>query len=137
MKQYLGVTVILVKDDQVLLGERINSYAEGMFGVPGGRVDEEESVEDCMKRELKEEVGVVPVEFRLVGVVKDWQETDFFVHFVFVCTKWQGEIQFCEPDKSEEWQWSSLENLPDDILPGHKASLRFLTEKEQTWLIEI
>lgn len=137
MIRNLGVMVIMVKDNQVLLGKRINSYAEGMFGVSGGRVDDQESVEVCMRRELKEEVGVEPVEFRLTGVVKEWQKTEFFVHFVFVCTEWQGEIGVCEPEKCEGWQWFKLDDLPEKIVSGHKAGLRLLTEKDSAWLIEI
>lgn len=131
MKSNLGVTVILVKNNQVLLGKRINAYGEGSYGLPGGRVSDKETIEDCLKRELKEEVGVSPVEFRLLGVVKEWQKTNFFIHFVYLCTKWRGIIRTCEPDKCEEWYWFDLINLPEPILNGHQLGLRLLGEDRE------
>ncbi len=56
--QPIGVCVITVnKDKKILLGKRRNSYKQGMFGLPGGRLNLNESLADCVKRELEEETG--------------------------------------------------------------------------------
>ena len=131
----LGVPVILLKNDKVLLAKRRNVYGKGLYGLPGGHVDEQESLEHCMARELLEEVGVVPVQFQLLGLVKEWQKTHFFLQFVFVCTKWNGRITNAEPEKSDDWEWFSLNSLPSDVLSGHKAGLELLISKTTAFKI--
>ena len=125
-KSMLGVISILVKDDQVLLGQRRNAYGSGLWGLPGGKLDTDESLENCFKRELAEEVGIKPVEHRLIGVVKEWQATIFFIHFVYACLVWEGQIRNLELDKSGEWQWFKTDSLPENMLPGHKAGVEIL-----------
>jgi colanic acid biosynthesis protein WcaH len=53
--------VITDADDNILLGQRLNSPAEGMWCVPGGRVYKNENLMSAVKRKLKEEVGLEEV----------------------------------------------------------------------------
>lgn len=119
----LGVAIVMLNTNQVLLAKRKNAYGKGFYGLPGGRVAPQESLEHCMTRELLEEVGVVPVQFQFLGLVKEWQKERFFLHFVFLCTKWSGQIANVEPEKSEDWEWFSLEDLPPNILRGHTSGI--------------
>ena len=138
MESNLGVPVILLKNNQVLLARRKNVYGEGLYGLPGGHVDEQESLEHCVIRELREEVGVVPTEYCSLGLVKEWQKEHFFLHFVFLCTKWHGQITNSEPEKSEEWTWFPLGKLPTNLLAGHESGLSMLTLNNDVFrLIEI
>ncbi|MBP9781647.1 NUDIX domain-containing protein [Candidatus Woesebacteria bacterium] len=127
MTSNLGVPIILISNNRVLLGRRKNSYGEGLYGLPGGRVALNESLEHCMARELSEEVGVTPIDYRLLGIVKEWQKSYFFLHFVYLCTKWSGQIATVEPEKSEDWNWFSLDNLPLNILQGHKSGIAMVS----------
>lgn len=138
MKQKLGVPVIVLRDNKVLLAKRIKKYGAGQYGLPGGHLDARETIEACAIRELSEEVGIVATAINTIGVVKEWQATQFFIHFIVVCTKWEGEIVNLEPEKSENWQWYSLDNLPENILPGHLAGLNILlSELKQFQVVEI
>ena len=138
MTSNLGVPIIFISNNRVLLGRRKNSYGEGLYGLPGGRVAPQETLVQCLMREVGEEVGITPIKFKSIGLVKEWQVTNFFLHFIFVCTKWKGEIANLEPEKSENWQWYSLDSLPKDILPGHKAGLTMLSFTDSVFrLIEI
>ncbi len=127
MTSNLGVPIILISNNRVLLGRRKNAYGEGLYGLPGGRVAPKESLEHCMARELSEEVGVTPIDYRLLGIVKEWQKSYFFLHFVYLCTKWSGQIATVEPEKSEDWNWFSLDNLPLNILQGHKSGIAMVS----------
>ncbi|HNQ17013.1 MAG TPA: NUDIX hydrolase [Candidatus Woesebacteria bacterium] len=134
----IGVPIFFTRNNQLLLGQRKNSFGSGLFGLPGGRVAPQETLEQCLIREAKEEVGISPIKFKSIGLVKEWQATHFFLHFIFVCTKWKGEIANLEPEKSENWQWYSLDSLPEDILSGHKAGIdMFLTNARQFQVVEI
>lgn len=44
-------------------------YQENLLELPAGKIDEEESPEDAILRELKEEVGVVPKSIQKIGIM--------------------------------------------------------------------
>jgi 8-oxo-dGTP diphosphatase len=124
-QQPIGVPIIVLDKDkkQVLLGRRLNAYRSGLYGMPGGRLDLEESLVDCVKRELLEETGMKAKSVEYVGVVRELQGDYNFIHIVYLCTDYSGKPQLVEPNKSEEWKWFKLDNLPKKILPGHKAAI--------------
>jgi 8-oxo-dGTP diphosphatase len=137
--QHIGTGIIILNEAKthVLLGKRKNSYNAGMYGMPGGRVEVGEKVLDTAKREVLEETGLVAKNLKYVGVVKEFQKTYDFVHFTFVCLESEGEPQVMEPDKCEAWEWVDLKNLPENILPGHKAGLYLFTHPTEQSLADI
>ena len=54
---YIGVKGIILQDNNVLLLKRIKQGTY-FWDAPGGRIDEGENIEDALKRELSEEIGV-------------------------------------------------------------------------------
>lgn len=111
------------------MGKRKGGYKPGTVGVPGGRIELNEGIEETVSRELQEETGIIPKEFKYVGVVRNDQRESVFVHFVFACTTFEGEPRNMEPDKCEGWDWHSFDDLPSNILPGHKAAIEIYIKK--------
>ena len=54
----VGVSIIIKKDNKVLIGKRKNIRASGTWAFPGGHLEFRESFEDCIKREVIEEAGI-------------------------------------------------------------------------------
>jgi 8-oxo-dGTP diphosphatase len=129
--EHIGCVVFVQNaHSQVLLAKRKNAYKAGYYGAPGGRVDGNESLAACAARELLEEVGLTSKTLIYVGVIREWQETHTFVHFIFVCTEWDGNPTTKEPDKAEKWAWHDINALPEPIVAGHVAGLQLLQSKE-------
>lgn len=132
-EQNIGVAIFVLDStqDKILLGKRKNSFRAGTWGVPAGRVGITESIEDAMKRELCEETGIKPIKFEYLGVVREYQKelSGSFIHYVFNCTKYSGEVTNVEPKKCEGWVWHDLKKLPKNILRGHKLALDLFTQK--------
>ncbi len=126
----IGVAIILLKNSKLLMGRRKNGYKPGTMGVPGGRIEKGETVENAVVRELMEETGIVPKKFKFIGVVRNDQRESVFVHFVFVCTDYEGEPNNIEPEMCEGWDWYDFDELPDNILPGHKAAIEMYLSGE-------
>ncbi|MEM5787237.1 MAG: NUDIX hydrolase [Syntrophobacteraceae bacterium] len=61
-----GVGAIIFRDDQVLLIKRGRAPSIGKWSIPGGLVELGESLEDAVRREIREEVGL---EVRVVDLV--------------------------------------------------------------------
>jgi 8-oxo-dGTP diphosphatase len=121
--QPIGTCTMILNQDQtkILLGKRINCYMAGWWGLPGGRVELGEKLAVSAQREVEEETGIKVVMMQWIGVVKEFQQQKDFIHFGFKCLEYQGEIKTMEKDKCEGWQWYEINNLPSQIIPGHKA----------------
>jgi len=52
---YIIVSAILEKDGKFLLVKETKKIAEGLWNIPGGRLDPQENPIDAVKREIKEE----------------------------------------------------------------------------------
>src|SRR3989344_8876891 len=101
-REHLGVPVIVLSPEgnNVLLGERINSYKSDWLGLPGGRLELRENLIDCVKRELLEEVGIIPSTIEYLGVVRELQNNSYnFIHFGLVVKSFTGQIQNIESHK--------------------------------------
>ena len=54
----VGVAVIIMRQNTILLGERIGSHGANTWATPGGHLEFGESVEQCAIREVFEETGL-------------------------------------------------------------------------------
>lgn len=67
----LNVGIILVnKDNQLFLGRRIG--LEDAWQFPQGGIRANESPQQALFRELKEEIGLDPCDIRILGKTQDW-----------------------------------------------------------------
>lgn len=120
-----GVHVLLERDGKVLLMRRAGTgFFDGLYSLPGGHVEEGESLRATAIREMAEEVGVVLAEADLavVGVVHRRSDTNR-IDFFLAARCWQGEPRIAEPDKCDALQWFSRGALPDAIVPYIRDAL--------------
>jgi ADP-ribose pyrophosphatase YjhB (NUDIX family) len=69
----LAASVAVFRDDRVLLAARGKPPGEGLYSLPGGRVEPGETLGEAALRELREEVGV---EAKLIGFVQPVEVID-------------------------------------------------------------
>jgi mutator protein MutT len=101
--------------DSKLLGVSRKDNHE-LFGLPGGKVDEGETLYDAMVREVKEETNIdvlsaIPIYFR---------EDGDFLAVVFLVTKWEGEVSSVEAGKVD---WITFEELKQGSFPEYNTKL--------------
>ena len=132
--QPIGAFVIVTKGKTVLLGKRKNAYKANSYGCPGGRLELEESLIDCAKRELLEETNVKAIKLKYLGVIRELQGDYNFIHFVLQCTVYKGEISLAEPEKCETWNFYDVNKLPPNILSAHKAGIELLKNSCPTYV---
>ncbi len=99
---------ILLEGDRILLGRRRAGRAYGgLWDVIGGRCAPGESDEQTLVRELMEEVGVVPLRYRSLGVFDDPPDRPAYRLHLFVIDQWEGTPSNCS-DEHTEVTWHDL-----------------------------
>lgn len=135
---------IVHQEDRVLLGMKKRGFGEGRWNGFGGKVEEGESVEEAMLREIEEEAGLKLTAFEKRGVLEfHYPEEDSKIHEVhlFCATEFEGE-----PIETEEMRpaWFATHEVPFDVmwpddqywfplfLQGKKFNARFLFQDFNT-----
>lgn len=49
---------IIIYQDKILIAKRKHQFQNDLWEFPGGKVEKDETVQDCLKRETKEELGM-------------------------------------------------------------------------------
>jgi 8-oxo-dGTP diphosphatase len=111
---YLTADTILIVNNEVLLVQRKHEPFQGMWGLPGGFVDEGEKVLDAAKRELQEETGVENVSLTQFGAYGDpgrdpRGRTVSFVYWALLEKKPEAKAA----DDAANCGWFHLNQLPE------------------------
>ncbi len=114
----VGVFILNGKNEVLMLLRSKNSKNEaGKWMIPGGGVDFNEKLEECVKRETKEEIGVdVEVE-KLIAAINHIlpDESQHWIAPTFKCRIVSGEPKIMEPHKHDEMKWFPLGKLPENL----------------------
>lgn len=83
-----------------------------------------ESFEDCARRECREEAGIEidNVRFLYLHNLKKYLPKHY-VHIELIADWKSGEPQNMEPDKSDGWQWYTIDDLPRPIFYTESLAL--------------
>lgn len=116
----LAVDGIILRGDKILLVKRIIYPFQGYWVLPGGHVDYGERVEEAMKREMKEELGISVKIKKLFGVYSDPKRDPRYhtTSIIYFLEKGKGKI--CLNDEASEFKYFSLKNLPRKIGFDHR-----------------
>lgn len=117
----IGVNVFVIRDNQLLLGQRKNTAGDGDWGLPGGHFEWMESLIEGAKRELFEETGLT-ADLTFLNLINDPlpDKDTHYVHINFLASHVIGEPKLMEPNKCYEWKFFPLDALPENIFLGHK-----------------
>lgn len=113
----VSIDAVVIKDDKVLLIRRGVEPFKGYWALPGGYVEWDESVEEAVKREVREEVGLIVTSLKLVGVYSEPSRHPKQVINVAYLVEVTGEVS--AGDDAVEYQWCELNSLPEELAFDH------------------
>ena len=112
----VAVGVLIRADGQFLLTSRpAGKVYEGYWEFPGGKIEAGETVEQALRRELQEEIGITIAAARPWRIeMVDYPHALVRLHFCQVF-EWTGELQMKE---GQRFAWQDLPVQVQPVLPG-------------------
>ena len=114
---------------KVLINERpVGKDYAGYWEFPGGKVDEGETPEEAIIRELKEEINIDVTGSCLAPLSFTEKQYDnyYVVVLLYVCRRWNGHIM---PMEEQELAWVSPKEIDNfNLLPADKSFFANLRE---------
>ena len=113
----VGVAVVIIRDNKILLGERVGAHGENTWATPGGHLEYGESVTQCAEREVLEETTLRISSVKKIDFTNDVFEKEN-KHYITLFVEAQceyGEAQLAEPNKCKQWKWFELDKLPTPL----------------------
>ena len=119
--QEVGIGLVFNENGELLIDQRLESSSMGgMWEFPGGKKTSIESIEETIKREIKEELGiVVKVGAKLLSFEHTYshKKINFTVH---LCAWKSGEPK---PLASQNLLWISPDKLVDFPFPAANSKI--------------
>ena len=125
----VAVGVLLQADGRFLLTSRpAGKVYAGYWEFPGGKLEAGETVEQALRRELQEELGITICTAQVWKTeMVDYPHALVRLHFCKVWD-WQGELQMRE---AQSHAWQLLPVAVEPVLPGTVPVLAWLAEERQ------
>ena len=109
MKTIKVVAAIIKKDDKILIAQRLKGEFAGQWEFPGGKIEEGESTEDALKREIMEEMEL-DIEIDEFLMTAEYDYPTFHLSMdCYICSLKSNQIQLHDHSAI---QWISIK---DDI----------------------
>lgn len=110
---FVACVGVIIEDGNVLLVKEGKNVAEGSWALPGGSLEENERLEECVKREIKEETGIYTQVNNMIGTYVmegDAVNEEMFV-FAFECVSEDTELRKREEDSVQEADFFKINEL--------------------------
>lgn len=122
-----GARIIIEnKNGEVLFIERLDN---GNIGIPAGSIEENETIEECIKREVREETGLTILDLEVIGISTNptletvkYLNKDEIQYFTieFYSNKWSGPIKVEDKKEIKCAKFMEISNV--DKLPKNELS---------------
>ncbi|MDG1287003.1 MAG: (deoxy)nucleoside triphosphate pyrophosphohydrolase [Rickettsiales bacterium] len=132
----ITVAAAALLDDQrrVLVGQRPEGkHMEGLWEFPGGKIEQGETPEAALVRELKEElqIKVTQQDLKPISFVSHAYEGFHLLMMLYGCTRWYGKVH---ANEHSDLKWTYADALSRLPMPPADAPLieplgRFMREK--------
>jgi 8-oxo-dGTP diphosphatase len=126
----IEVAAAIIEDEQgrILIARRKPGKSQaGMWEFPGGKIEEGELVEDCLRRELIEEMGIEIAPYAYFGVNDHHYGSTHIRLIAYRARYLSGEIDLVDHD---EYRWITAQELSEYTFAP--ADVKFVEMLQQT-----
>ncbi len=130
MKSQLTTLCYIEKNDSYLMlyrGSKKNDINHGKWIGVGGHFEAEESPEDCLLREVREETGLTLKSWKFRGIVTFVYDSDPAEYMcLYTSNEFSGSLSECDEGTLKWIKKSEIENL--SLWEGDRIFLRLLNQ---------
>ena len=119
----VGVGVVFVRGDRVFLAKRQGSHGEDTWASAGGHLEWGESLEECARREAREELGVTVGDLQFLCLRNIVAYDRHYVDIEFLGDIGDQEPMLTEPEAFSLSGWFPLDALPQPLFEAVKFAL--------------
>lgn len=120
----VGTHIIIInKKGEILLCKRDKKFGNGEWELPGGHVEFRETLEKCLERECKEELGIKVKVGKLLSVCPNMKYGNHYIIFSFLAESFTGEPKNIGTEEHSEIKWFSRKLLPKQLFISTKQAL--------------
>ena len=120
----VGVWFYSISTNRYLYLMRNDSKHPQCWGLPGGKIEPNESIMAAMIRECQEELGSMPDYLKLVPLEKFTSTDNIFVYHTFFCSV-VNEFQPILNTEHVGWAWIQSGTWPKPMHPGLWSTINF------------
>ena len=128
MKTIKVVAAIIVKDEKAFATQRGHGKLKGGWEFPGGKIEENETPQQALVREIKEELNTEIKVGPLFDVVEHNYSDFHLVMQCFICSLVQGNLELLEHQDAKWVSKSTIDTL--DWLPADFGLIEKLKQSE-------
>ena len=123
--------ICIDEKNRILLGKRTDN---GMWGYAGGAVEIDEKVEDCAKRELFEEMGLIANELEFFCINSGLEAHYIYpngdevsnIEIIYICKNYTGTLT--ESDEMKQLRYFNIEDIDlETISPPIRSVMKHLS----------
>jgi 8-oxo-dGTP diphosphatase len=116
MKNIHVSAAIIMKDNKIFVTQRGYGEFKDWWEFPGGKIEEGETPEECLKREIKEELKAdINIDKYLCTVEYDYPNFHLKME-CFICSLIDGHLELVEAEDAKFITKDQLDNI--DFLPA-------------------
>lgn len=102
---------LLIENGKILLIKRARDPFKGMWAIPGGRIEDNETAEQCLVREMKEETGLDIEPIKMTGLYSEpSRDPRLIIAAAYLVKKLGGEVM--AGDDAGEAKWFDIDKTP-------------------------
>lgn len=126
-----GCGAVILRDNRLLLVYRKRDPESGHWGLPGGKVEPFETLQQAVRREISEETGLQIEQMRLLCIVEQItpERKEHWIAPVFMADTFTGEPVIREPDALGDMRWFPSDTLPQPLTCATEKALQAMAEQ--------
>lgn len=142
MAKFISATLVACKDNEgkLLMVQEGKDHIHGRWDFPGGELEHDESVENCAKREVKEETGYRVEISGFYGVYIEESDTSDLPVIVYLLEgeiKSEGEPENHFDGEILDYQFFDIEELKEmKLRKDNRTEMLDIVETEETISVE-